>query len=123
MREQPGASKLAAYKTRVFSIRTRKAFLDYLVALEAAVPNEHLARVRMVYGDSWLTSFDTILEVERQRRSETDGTGAAPQGPDQAADLAARGPAAGGAPGVAPPRRTSRYRGRLRINMMLRDPK
>lgn len=82
MREQPLASKLARYKARVFSIRTRSAFLDYLTELEAAVPSEHLARVRAVYGDSWLTSFDTILEAERQRRSPDRGAGAAQPNPE-----------------------------------------
>lgn len=68
MREQPLATKLARYKARVFSIRTRDEFLDYLAELEAAVPEDHVARVRTVYGDTWLAPFDTILEAERERR-------------------------------------------------------
>lgn len=72
LREEPLATRLSHWKARVFSISSRDAFLAYLRDLDAAVPAEHVARVREVYGDSWLTSFDTLLEAERQRRTPTN---------------------------------------------------
>ena len=66
--------------------RLLRAVQEYLTELEAAVPGEHLARVRMVYGDSWLTSFDTILEVERQQRAKAKGAEAATPSPDEVAE-------------------------------------
>jgi hypothetical protein len=69
--EEPLASEVAKYGTRVFSTRTRDEFLAYLRQIEAETPPEHVELVRRTYGDSWLTGFRTILEHERaaeQRR-------------------------------------------------------
>ena len=67
--EEPLATEVAKYKTKVFSTRNRDEFLAYLEDMEAVVPDDHVDLVRKTYGDSWLTGYRSILEHERRKSS------------------------------------------------------
>ncbi len=41
------------YGTRIFSLRAKQEFLDFLDQIESSASAEHLAKVREVYGDGW----------------------------------------------------------------------
>lgn len=69
MQDQPLKSRLAQYRTRVFSNRTREEFLSYLADIEASAPSEHVALVRRVYGDDWLMPYRRMLADDRARRA------------------------------------------------------
>ena len=50
--EKPLKSTLT-YGARIFSLRSKQDFLDFLDQIESSAPAEHLAKVREVYGDGW----------------------------------------------------------------------
>jgi hypothetical protein len=60
--EEPIATEIANYGTKVFSTRTREQFMAYLKEMEAGVPAEHRQLAMDTYGKSWLTGFLSILE-------------------------------------------------------------
>ena len=70
LREEPLRSRLDAFQQRVFSNRSREAFLDWLRGIEGQAPPEHVTKVAEVYGDTWLTPFRSVLEHERERRKK-----------------------------------------------------
>jgi hypothetical protein len=72
MRDEPLRSHLAVYPARVFSNRTREAFLDYLRSIEAAAPPGHHGMVEEVYGESWLIPYRALLAHERERGNKHD---------------------------------------------------
>ena len=72
LREEPIATEVGKYGTRVFSTRTREEFLAYLREIQAALPAEHLAQVVVTYGESWLDGFRSILELEREREGRSE---------------------------------------------------
>jgi hypothetical protein len=81
LRDEPIATRLRPWGARVFSNRTRDAFLEHLSKMEAAVPADHVALVQEVYGDSWLVSFRTILESARNRRGDKSVSESGPTTP------------------------------------------
>ncbi len=52
------------YGTKVFSHRSKEAFLNYLDEIERDAPDGHIAKVREVYGDAWEKPY---LEVFHER--------------------------------------------------------
>ncbi|XHR28141.1 MAG: hypothetical protein ACFUZC_19710 [Chthoniobacteraceae bacterium] len=50
--EQP-LKKALNYGTKIFSLRSKEEFLDFLDQIESSATTEHLAKVREVYGDGW----------------------------------------------------------------------
>ncbi|MHB0948724.1 MAG: hypothetical protein ACYC4J_06640 [Gemmatimonadaceae bacterium] len=68
LQEEPLRSRLAPYGTRIFSNRTRDAFLEYLREIEAAAQSDHVALVKRVYGDDWLVPYREMLEHDYERR-------------------------------------------------------
>jgi hypothetical protein len=45
------------YDARVFSLSTRKEFLDYLNEIETKAPKEIIAAVEEVYGSEWKNPY------------------------------------------------------------------
>ncbi|MBI4503803.1 MAG: hypothetical protein HY700_21905 [Gemmatimonadetes bacterium] len=66
LREVPLRDRIQ-YPTRVFSSRTREAFIDYLVGLERDAGDAHRDLITSVYGETWLEPYRTILKHERER--------------------------------------------------------
>ena len=81
LRDEPIATRLGPLEARVFSNRTRDAFLEHLAQMETAVPVDHVTLVREVYGETWLVSFHTILDSERKRRPDKGSHGGRPTPP------------------------------------------
>ncbi|MDB4913079.1 MAG: hypothetical protein JWM95_723 [Gemmatimonadetes bacterium] len=69
LREKPLVTQLQRYGASVYSNNSRDAFLTFLKQVESDAPPDHVARVIEVYGEDWLTSFDSILADERARRA------------------------------------------------------
>ena len=65
--EQPVASEVEDYPTRVFSTRSRDDFLAYLDTLED--DPTHVERVVRTYGATWIEPYRTMLEHERSKRA------------------------------------------------------
>jgi hypothetical protein len=59
--EKPIPSELK-YSTRVFSPRSRKAFLDFLDQIESETSPSHIATVRDVYGENWEKPYVEVLQ-------------------------------------------------------------
>ena len=62
LNEEPLRTQLN-FGTHVFSQRTRHEFAAYLDEIRDAAPGEHVAAVREVYGDSYLTPFSRLFNV------------------------------------------------------------
>jgi hypothetical protein len=58
--ENPVKTKIG-YQTKIFSIRNKDAFLQYLDELEFNAPTGHIQKVREVYGDSWEKPYVEIF--------------------------------------------------------------
>lgn len=54
-------------KARLFSLREKNTFLEYLKSIETSAPAEHLALVADVYGPGWAKPFTELLSAIRQR--------------------------------------------------------
>lgn len=67
LREEPLRTKLSRFGTAIFSSKSRHAFLDYLLKLEADAGVDHLRTVAEVYGDDWSTPYRELLVNERAR--------------------------------------------------------
>ena len=65
--EQPVASKVGKYPTKVFSTRSRDDFLAYLATLDD--DPIHVERVVRTYGKTWAEPYRGMLEHERGRRA------------------------------------------------------
>ena len=48
------------YKTKIFSLQTKEAFLSYLKEVETLVPRDHLEMVHEVYGKFWPIPFSKL---------------------------------------------------------------
>ncbi|MYA17205.1 MAG: hypothetical protein F4238_08745 [Gemmatimonadetes bacterium] len=70
--EQPVASEVESYPTRIFSTRSRDDFLAYLGTLED--DPTHVERVVRTYGETWTRPYRAILEDERSRRTASPGS-------------------------------------------------
>jgi Zn ribbon nucleic-acid-binding protein len=79
LREEPLASEVAKYGTRIFSNRNRDEFLDYLRELEAGLDPSHRELVIETYGQSWLSGFRNILELARAREQRAAERASGPQ--------------------------------------------
>ena len=62
--EQPLASEVVRFGTRVLSLNTIQEFFSYLDSIEAAASAEHLELVRTVYGPEWVRPFETVYRQE-----------------------------------------------------------
>ncbi len=62
LNEEPLRTQLD-FGTHVFSQRTRHEFAAYLDEIRDAAPDEHVAAVREVYGDSYLTPFTGLFNL------------------------------------------------------------
>jgi len=62
LNEEPLRTQLD-FDTRVFSQRTRHEFAAYLDQIRDAATDEHVAAVREVYGDSYLTPFTGLFNL------------------------------------------------------------
>ena len=67
--EEPLATEVKDYPTRIFSTRSRDEFLTYLADLEAESEPDHLALVARTYGETWTKPFRSMLEHERSKRT------------------------------------------------------
>ncbi len=65
--EQPVATEVEDYPTRIFSTRSRDDFLAYLETLED--DPTHVERVVRTYGETWTKPYRSMLEHERNRRT------------------------------------------------------
>lgn len=66
--EEPLATTIKGYSTRIFSARSRDGFLDYLADLEKEAESGHVDLVTDTYGETWLEPYRSVLEHARGRR-------------------------------------------------------
>ena len=52
-----------AYDTEAFSFSTKDAFLQYLNEIESSAPEEHLGKVKEVYGPDWGKPFVELYGI------------------------------------------------------------
>ncbi|WP_420442272.1 hypothetical protein [Candidatus Palauibacter sp.] len=67
LREEPLASAITDYSTKIFSARSRDDFMDYLGDLEKKAASAHVDLVTRTYGETWLEPYRSVLEHERGR--------------------------------------------------------
>lgn len=62
---QGDLGKCLASGAKIFSLRSKDQFLEYLRGIESTVPQEHLDLVREVYGPDADTPYTTLLKRKR----------------------------------------------------------
>ncbi len=58
--EEPLRSDLT-HETRLFSLRNKEAFLEYLDSIKAGMTAEHLQIVDGIYGEGWTEPYTTVF--------------------------------------------------------------
>jgi hypothetical protein len=69
--EEPLRTKLACFKTRIFSCRTGEDFLQYLSDLEKDAGPEHASVIDSVYGANWSVPYRELFLNARVREART----------------------------------------------------
>src|SRR5205823_5481268 len=68
--DRPLSDEVARFGTRIFSSNSMADFLAYLDEIEAGASEQHLACVKMTYGEEWLEPFVGLIEWKRRRERE-----------------------------------------------------
>jgi hypothetical protein len=69
--EEPLRTKLAGFKTRIFSCRTGENFLQYLSDLEKDAGPEHMSVIDNVYGSNWSVPYRELFLNARVREARS----------------------------------------------------
>ena len=69
LREIPLKDEVAHFGTRIFSLRVKEKFLEYLQEIEERAGERHLKVVKMFYGERWLRPFLSLVAQGRRSRA------------------------------------------------------
>ena len=62
--EQPLYDHIKEYNTKLFSLNTKEEFLEYLNQLKLNIPQDHLDKIKEVYGNDWPKPYMTLYNQE-----------------------------------------------------------
>ena len=60
--DEPPLKTALNYGAKVFSLRSKREFLNHLDQIENNAPAEHLAKVREIYGDAWEEPYVEVFQ-------------------------------------------------------------
>lgn len=62
--EQPLCDHIKAYNTKLFSLNTKEEFLEYLNEIKLNISQEHLDKIKEVYGSDWTKPYMMLYKQE-----------------------------------------------------------
>lgn len=64
--EEPLRTRISG-GARIFSLNSKKEFLEYLEDIKLTIPKEHIEKVKEVYGERWYRPFTSMYKYEEDR--------------------------------------------------------